>query len=133
MKKSPRKENALDILLDGIGLTDPSDAIEMQEARGQKELAGSDVLPSQIRGTRNSPDGREALERAGVRFGDYVESDPLFRYVELPEGWEKRPTDHSLWTDLVDAEGRVRASIFYKAAFYDRDAFVNVIDVESDR
>jgi len=45
--------------------------------------------------------------------------------VELPIGWKKRSTGHSMWNDLVDDKGRVRATFFYKAAFYDRDAFIN--------
>ncbi len=30
-----------------------------------------------------------------------------------------------MWNELVDDKGRVRASFFYKGAFYDRDAFIN--------
>jgi hypothetical protein len=46
--------------------------------------------------------------------------------VSLPPGWKVVPTDHSMWSDLVDAKGEKRASIFYKAAFYDRDAFIRI-------
>jgi hypothetical protein len=95
--------------------------IEAQEARGQRELVSSEVLPSDCDST-----SREALEAAGVVFGDQVEDDPIFQHVTLPEGWKKRPTDHSMWSELVDAEGNVRASIFYKAAFYDRSAHMSV-------
>src|SRR6185436_8068032 len=38
---------------------------------------------------------------------------------------KKIATDHSMYTDLVDDKGRVRASIFYKAAFYDRKADIS--------
>ena len=31
-----------------------------------------------------------------------------------------------MWSNLVDKQERVRATIFYKAAFYDRNAFLNV-------
>ena len=30
-----------------------------------------------------------------------------------------------MWNELIDNKGRKRASFFYKAAFYDRDAFIN--------
>lgn len=96
-------------------------AIERQEAQGQRSLVSSDTLPASM-----GPDGRAQLEAAGVKFGDSVEGGRLFVYAELPPGWQKRATDHSMWSELVDETGRVRASIFYKAAFYDRDAFMTV-------
>ena len=49
----------------------------------------------------------------------------MFWSVKLPEGWEIRATDHTMWNELIDNKGRKRASFFYKAAFYDRDAFIN--------
>lgn len=91
--------------------------IEAQEARGQYELAGSDVLPADC-----DSSSRALLEAAGVVFGEPVEGDPIFVHVTLPAGWKKVPTGHSMWTDLVDADGKKRAGIFYKAAFYDRNA-----------
>ena len=59
----------------------------------------------------------------GIVFGEDV--DDLFVSCVLPEGWSKRPTDHSMWSDLVDNKDRVRARIFYKAAFYDRRAYLS--------
>jgi len=53
--------------------------------------------------------------------------DKVFQYATLPAGWRKQPTDHSMWSDLLDDKGRKRASIFYKAAFYDRSARLNVV------
>lgn len=95
-------------------------AIEAQEARGQQELVESAQLPVNVRGDKS------ALEKAGVVFGEPCKSDPLFCFAQLPAGWSKRPTDHAMWSELVDGNGNVRATIFYKAAFYDRDAFMNV-------
>lgn len=91
-----------------------------QEAAGQQELVNSDTLPSEI-----DAKSKEILEQAGVKFGEPVENDPLFTYVELPAGWKKIPTDHSMWSQLVDETGKVRANIFYKAAFYDRRANIS--------
>jgi hypothetical protein len=96
------------------------EAIDAQEAQGQSQLVVSELLPTKIRGSRG------ILERAGVVFGDPLPDDPLFCRATLPPGWNKRATDHPMWSELVDETGRVRAMIFYKAAFYDRDAFVNV-------
>lgn len=92
--------------------------IEAQEAAGQRVQASRETLP--VKGTGD----RRAWEALGFVFSDVT--DGLFVYVEFPLGWKKVPTEHSMWTDLVDAEGKKRASIFYKAAFYDRDAFVNI-------
>jgi len=97
------------------------DAILDQESRGQDQLVNSHDLPVSCR------PNRDVLETAGVKFGNPKKSDPLFCRAELPDGWTKRATDHSMWSELVDAGGRLRARIFYKAAFYDRDAFMMVV------
>lgn len=91
--------------------------IEQQEAQGQQNLVQSTTLP--IKGDW------EVLERWGVVKGEPI--DKLFCHATLPEGWTKAPTDHSLWSSLVDARRLIRASIFYKAAFYDRDAFFHSV------
>jgi hypothetical protein len=62
----------------------------------------------------------------GFTLGEPHASDPMFRPATLPAGWSKKGTDHSMWSQVVDEHGRKRLSIFYKAAFYDRDAFINV-------
>lgn len=93
--------------------------IEAQEARGQQSFVRSATLPIKF----NSGTKAE-LESMGVVFGE--PTDNLFCEAQLPEGWRVEPTDHSMWNKLIDDKGRERASIFYKAAFYDRDAFINV-------
>lgn len=94
-------------------------AIENQEALGQKQLCESDVLPMQC-----DKKTQETLESMGVIFKEQIKDDPLFREVILPAGWKKQKTDHSMWSDLVNEKGVKVASIFYKAAFYDRSAFI---------
>ena len=91
--------------------------IEAQEARGQTILCSNELLPKKMYNIK-----REEMESLGFRFHDTPNDDPLFVHVSLPEGWTKRPTEHSMWSELVDQEGKVRAKIFYKAAFYDRRA-----------
>lgn len=93
--------------------------IELQEARGQRDFVASETLPIKCNGCKPA-----ALEAMGIVFGDLV--DDLFIQVQLPEGWKKVLTDHSMWSKLVDEKGRKRASIFYKAAFYDRGAFIRI-------
>jgi len=96
--------------------------IEAQEARGQQEFAANSTLPR--KGDSWNASCREQLEEMGIVFGENV--DALFVEVQLPEGWKKIPTDHSMWTDLVDEKGRKRAAIFYKAAFYDMSAHISI-------
>jgi hypothetical protein len=93
--------------------------IEAQEARGQQDFVNSTTLPIKF-----NYGNREQFEQMGIVFGEPV--DDLFCEAQLPEGWRKEPTDHSMWSDLLDDKGRKRASIFYKAAFYDRSAFLNI-------
>lgn len=101
--------------------------IEAQEKRGQLEQAERETLP--IEGTLKdrmgrSCDSKKTFEALGFKFGKVVEG--IFVEATFPAGWEKRPTDHSMWSDLVDNKGRKRGAIFYKAAFYDRSAHVHL-------
>jgi hypothetical protein len=116
--------NPSDILAEAL-IFGASGLIERQEEHGQRSFVGSDTLPTNI-SCGGSCSAKVILEAAGVKFLGPVEGDNLFQYVELPHGWEKVATDHSMWSKLVDDKGRERASIFYKAAFYDRDAHVSL-------
>lgn len=99
----------------------PSESIVAMEKDGQRELVASDVLPAQM-----DQSARERLESLGVGFIGPVEGDPVFVLVTLPHGWSKRPTNHDMWSELVDASGAVIARLFYKAAFYDRRASLSL-------
>lgn len=103
----------------------PGDAIVVQEAAGQRSFVNSDTLPTR-RNDYGDANSQAVLEAAGVKFGEVVERDPMFQYVELPQGWRRQGSGHDMWSYLLDEKGRKRASIFYKAAFYDRDAFYSV-------
>ena len=90
--------------------------IEAQEKRGQSALVNSAMLPVQAQW--------DQLTQIGIVRGDPV--DDLFVNVTLPAGWTKRATEHDMWSDLLDEQGRKRAAIFYKAAFYDRSAHMTL-------
>jgi hypothetical protein len=115
-----RKSDGIDVLLGAFLTGSASGAIEASEAAGQRELCASAVLPKQLHGSDVDPKSIE--ENLGIKFGE--DDDNLFVNVTLPSGWKVVPTEHSMWNNLVDGKGRVRAEIFYKAAFYDRDAFM---------
>jgi len=91
--------------------------IEAQEKQGQTDFAGQQTLP------KKSP--RLDLEALGFVFGE--DADDIFVNVTFPVGWSKRPTAHSMWSDLLDDKGRERGNIFYKAAFYDRSAHMYLV------
>ena len=95
------------------------EAIEAQEAAGQEELSKSSQLPS---------NGLEKVAQAcGIEVLGPSAGDALFSDVRLPEGWKIQPTEHAMWSDLVDETGKKRAAIFYKAAFYDRRADISLL------
>lgn len=101
-------------------------AIEAQEKQGQDELTAKREicqLPAKI-----NPNGWPEHEypKLGIEVIGRTKGDNLFFDVRLPKGWEIKPTAHSMWSELVDETGKERASIFYKAAFYDREAFINI-------
>lgn len=137
----------------------PSKAIENQERRGQQSVVIKQRLPRKLNSLSVPDDIRwngvedymeyeernkivtqnniqytkQQYEKMGIVIVD--EYDDLFYNVELPEGWQIKATDHNMWNNLFDNKGRKRASFFYKAAFYDRDAFINFntrfhVDVE---
>lgn len=93
--------------------------IEQQEKDGQSALARTQNLP--IEGMERC---RNTLEKAGFVIGE--PADQLFYQCVFPVGWNLKPTDHSMWSDLIDDKGRKRAAVFYKAAFYDQQAFIRL-------
>lgn len=96
-------------------------AIVAQEAQGQKELVDSMQLPLKC----NGKNAMVEYGKMGITVAGFGKSDELFGSFILPTGWRKEATDHDMWSNLVDNKDRVRAEIFYKASFYDRDASVN--------
>jgi hypothetical protein len=98
--------------------------IERQEAEGQLRLIANAQLPIKV---NSGPQvgGEKVYTDMGIHVVGIDPSDKIFFNVVLPEGWSKVPTDHSMWSDLRDQYGRKRGSIFFKAAFYDYEAFFN--------
>lgn len=94
-------------------------AIEASEARGQAQFVASQSLPTDVR-------DRKVFEALGFTFGKPFADDPLFAPATLPAGWTKRGTSHDMHSEILDEKGRVRAGVFYKAAFYDRKADMNL-------
>lgn len=105
----------LDVRMSGLTT---GQAIENQERNGQADAINSSKLP--IDGTL---DKLATWESLGFVFQDKDE-DELFVNVIMPTGWHfiKHPEADSRHSLLLDEQGRRRAGMFYKAAFYDTKA-----------
>lgn len=99
-------------------------AIEAQEAKGQRELVNSSQLPRHAN-PYSGINAKEQYGKMGIEVVGESQGDDLFFDVILPAGWKLEPTDHSMWSHLVDGAGTVKAMIFYKAASYDRRAHID--------
>lgn len=108
-------------MTDGLQRDDSQNYILGMEADGQRQLVASSELP------KNGP--WDELEALGFVRGEDVPGDDPFVNATLPEGWKKEPTDHSMWSKVVDERGIERVAVFYKAAFYDRRAFCRISPV----
>lgn len=106
---------ALAVLLSGTEKT-----IHRQKVKGQQTIVNGTQLPKKMGNL-----SREELTTIGFEFGR--DTDDLFVECKLPEGWKKVRTDHSMYSDLLDEQGRRRASIFYKAVFYDSKAEMSML------
>ncbi|SRR5260221_12836600 len=132
-KFNPRNPAALGAALSGdwenaLVASTPG-GIEAQEALAQQDLIESQKLPKEgtIQPTYNHqdlPSNQVQLEALGFVFGEEV--DDLFVSCQLPKGWTLQPTDHSMWSKVLDGKGRTRMMVFYKGAFYDRRAHANI-------
>ncbi len=110
--------------LDGMimllrAMSGETNVIENMEAEGQRECV------SHIKLAKKMYPSREMFEKLGFTFEE-IEGDRVLVNATLPEGWSLEPTNSSYWTDILDDKGRRRAYMFYKAAFYDRDAHMDL-------
>lgn len=95
--------------------------VEAMEKAGQEQLVKSVLVPTKVN------DGTdEDLIAMGFDLDAPLFDDPIFRPAVFPEGWTRRPGASVYWSEILDAEGTVRIAVFYKAAFYDRRAGMNL-------
>ena len=106
--------------------------IEASERQGQQQATGcgrsrSVSLPANLDRYNHGCEAgttKQRLESLSIEFPGG--GDDVLQPALLPPGWRLEPTDHSMWSDLVDANGNKRGSMFYKAAFYNRSAFIRL-------
>lgn len=108
------------------------DGIVRQQQADQRELTRACQLPRKglitrhMESTDEFAHTRATWDAFGVKVADTPGDDPLFVDVTLPAGWSLQRTENHYWTNLVDDKGRTRATMFYKSAFYDRDAHISL-------
>jgi hypothetical protein len=106
--------------------SDPT-GIQRQERAGQVQL----VAPRPDRVFQLPRKGLDAdvCKVLGMRVIGPSDGDALFMDVYVPDTLTVRanPESDSRWSQIVDADGTVIADMFYKAAFYDRDAFITFV------
>ncbi|MET9081407.1 hypothetical protein ABZX77_05800 [Streptomyces sp. NPDC004237] len=117
--QNPENIKATTLLAFATGDTDT--VIRTQERAGQQQVVNSEQLPTDLNGN-----DRADFETLGFTFGEPDPRDPLFQPATLPDGWHKQGSDHDMWSYILDQLGRRRVAIFYKAAFYDRRAFMRL-------
>jgi hypothetical protein len=130
MTRNTTPENTSDrgALTHVVGMLGGSERyITDMESAGQRQILAATTLP-----TKSDYCSDEDYIALGFTFGPVVASDPKFREATLPAGWSREGSEHAMWSYIVDERGVRRVSIFYKAAFYDREAFMGVINVGGD-
>lgn len=98
----------------------PKANIEIEEA-AQRRVAED---PNWLIARELNPQGdtREVLE--GLGFEVLAEEGDLFYLVRQPSGWTKKT--EGFWTTVFDETGKERLTQFYKGAWYDQRAFLNI-------
>ena len=89
------------------------------------EKEGQDLAIGQTMMAKDMYPSQEVWEQLGFTFRDIPGDDVLCK-ATLPEGWSIKATDHSMWNEIFDANGNLRGTMFYKAAFYDRSAHMSL-------
>lgn len=105
--------------LTGMDVEGASEYIDAMERDGQRQLLNSTELP------RRAKPNWDTFEALGIRRGeDTGGPDGLFCQATLPDGWTREPSHSPMWSDILDQHGLKRASVFYQANFYAREAFI---------
>ena len=77
--------------------------------------------------TDPDPEMQSRWQRLGFVFGS--EMDDLFVAAIYPPGYRvEHSRTHTLYCAIVDDQNRMVATVFYKAAAYDRQAWVELLD-----
>ena len=114
-----KREEMSAILMLARALSGEKNVRENMEAEGQQEAVNRTMLAKRMYPSRAD------WESLGFTFVD-IPDDNVLCHAELPEGWSIEATSHSMHINILDANGLKRGSMFYKAAFYDRNASMSL-------
>lgn len=129
------KENdiqMMNLFLDVINGKDTNTSIDNIERSGRDNIINKTQLPIYANSINkqhyNIKNNKELVLKKYKELGIEVinEENDLFYNVKLPKNIKLKSSESNYWTYLVDDKGTELASIFYKAVFYDRDAFINI-------
>ena len=99
----------------------PRDNLSIEEGE-QRRVAENETWLLARRHSMTQKNTYADLESLG--FTILGEADDLFYKVRPPTGWTKETSGY--WTTVKDATGKERISQFFKGAWYDREAFLNI-------
>ncbi len=94
-------------------------AVDVINRMGQNDIKTSTQIPK--------GNNKELASIGIIVAGPVSPNDNILVNATLPEGWTKKPTNHYMYTDILDEKGRNRASCMYKAASHDRDGRTTVL------
>ena len=123
-----------ELLLSAMSGIDTNTSINNIERKGRDNILNKTQLPiyaNTINGKYYSfekENTKEAVREKYKEIGIEIinEENDLFYNVKLPKNLKLKSSESNYWTYLINNEGKELASIFYKAVFYDRDAFINI-------
>lgn len=125
------KMQKMELLLTAMSGRETNTAINNIEKQGRDNILSKTQLPiyaSKINDKRfwEREDSKELVKEKYKEIGIEIinKENDLFYNVKLPENIKLKPTESNYWTNLIDNNDKKLGSIFYKAVFYDRDAFI---------
>lgn len=121
----PRKPNLKILGMQVLIGMSPAEMERASNAEARADLSNAAKEKEQELPTEMNKQDRAIFESWGVKFLGPKKDDSLFQRVVMPKGWKIEATDHGMWYKVKDENGFVRASMFYKSAFYDRAAHIN--------
>jgi len=94
--------------------------INSQDVRCQRKLVR---LPTEA----NEEDATRFYGAMGINVLRMPKCDDILLDAELPAGWRVKATDHSMWSEIIDSNGRKRISVFHKNSVMERSAYADII------
>lgn len=122
----------MNLLLDVISGKDTNTSIDNIERSGRDNIINKTQLPIYANSINKKcydiENTKELVLKKYKELGIEVinEENDLFYNIKLPKNIKLKSSESKYWTYLVDDKGTELASIFYKAVFYDRKAFINI-------